>query len=112
MDCHRCANLKYDGCAYGRCSHPSHVDVRFSLKEARERSKNGIRPYNKQICPDFVMKKKCSNCWYWTRGMYFADGETPAIKGFCSLSISKTGEVCELWRAGRTSWKKKQGENA
>ena len=102
MDCHRCENLQYGGCPYGRCVHPGHKDVKFFRK------KGAPRPYNKQICPDFRMKKRCSNCRYWERGEYFADGNTPAKKGRCSLRCQKEGKICRLWKPGKTSWKKRR----
>jgi len=101
MDCHRCENLRYDGCPYGRCIHKGHQDVRL------QRKRGGVRPYNKQICPDFVLKKRCSNCRYWLRGEYFSDGKTPAKKGRCSLRCVERGKNCPLWKQGRTSWKKR-----
>lgn len=91
MDCHRCEFIRYDGCRYGRCSHAGHSDVRFVRS-----GKGSARPYNMQICPDFRLRKRCSNCRYWKRGRYFADGNTPAEKGRCSLEIS--GGVCPLWK--------------
>lgn len=91
MDCHRCVNIRYDGCRYGRCSHPGHKDVVLEIKK-------GARPYNKQICPDFEVRKRCSNCKYWARGKYFADGRTPAKKGRCSLDICNTGIPCRIWK--------------
>lgn len=101
MDCHRCEYIRYDGCHYGRCSHVGHSDVVLLP------GKDGKRPYNKQICADFRLKKKCSNCRYWIRGEYFCDGKTPARKGRCSLDIFGTGSTCELWKAGKTSWRKR-----
>ena len=68
----------------------------------------GKRKYNRQICPDFVMKKRCSNCKYWIRGRYFADGATPATKGRCSLKISRLEGVCPVWGAGSTSSRKRK----
>ena len=102
MDCHRCRNITYAGCRYGRCSHPGHRDVFFSSEKGRKRK------YNKQICPDFVMKRRCSNCKYWKRGRYFADGMTPAEKGSCSLRISRAAEECPMWGAGPTSSSKRK----
>ena len=102
MDCHRCANLRYAGCRYGRCSHPGHQDVVLTLKKG-ERSK-----YSRKICPDFVMKKLCSNCKYWIRGRYFADGITPATKGRCSLKILRSADECPMWGAGPTSSRKRK----
>lgn len=108
MDCHRCENLRYDGCPYGRCSHPGHSDVRLEIGQGRE---EGRRPYNRQVCPDFRLKRRCSNCKYWERGRYFSDGKTPAAKGKCSLDIPSSqmsGGICELWSAGPTSGKRRR----
>lgn len=102
MDCHRCENLIYSGCRYGRCSHPGHRDVVLRIGNGAK------RPYNRQICADFVMKKRCSNCKYWIRGKYFADGMTPAAKGSCSLRISRDGSECQVWRAGPTSSRRRK----
>ena len=110
MDCHRCIYLRYDGCSYGHCVHRGHQDVKFSLKEAESLRAEGRRPYNRQICRDFVMKKRCSNCKYWIRGSYFRDGATPAVKGRCSLRCKERGKDCELWRQGPTSWRKMAGD--
>lgn len=110
MDCHRCIHIRYDGCKYGRCSHRGHGDVRLSIEDAKRRAKDGRRDYNRQICPDFVMRRRCSNCKYWFRGRYFADGKTPAGKGRCSLGIDKCAEECPIWKAGPTSWKKRRGK--
>lgn len=103
MDCHRCEFLRYDGCPYGRCTHHGHPDVRLSREEARARAESGKRDYNRQICPDFVLKKRCANCRYWRRGRYFADGKTPATKGHCSLRVQERGKDCPLWAHGPTS---------
>lgn len=103
MDCHRCEYLQYGGCPYGRCAHPGHSDVRLFRRKPGEE-----RPYNKQICPDFRLKKRCSNCRYWERGEYFADGSTPSKKGHCSLRCRKDGVICRLWKPGKTSWKKRR----
>ena len=103
MDCHRCENIRYGGCPYGRCIHPGHQDVRLS----RKRPEGSERPYNMQICPDFRMKKRCSNCKYWIRGAYYSDGVTPAKKGRCSLRCKEIGKECPLWKQGPTSWRKK-----
>jgi len=106
MDCHRCERVSYAGCRYGRCSHPGHKDVVLKL------TKGAKRAYNKQICPDFVMKRRCSNCRYWKRGRYFADGVTPATKGRCSLDILREASECPMWKAGPTSSRKrKETEN-
>jgi len=102
MDCHRCENLTYAGSRYGRCSHPGHRDVVLRL------SGEGKRKYNKQFCAEFVMKKRCSNCKYWERGRYFADGITPATKGRCSLKILMSAEECPMWGAGSTSSRKRK----
>ncbi len=102
MDCHRCEHIRYDGCRYGRCSHVGHSDVRI------EPGKDGKRPYNKMICPDFKLRRKCSNCKYWLRGKYFADGKTPASKGRCSLNILTEGLCCKMWRKGNTSPKNRK----
>lgn len=103
MDCHRCENLRYSGSRYGRCSHVGHQDVVIS------RGTGGARPYNREICPDFVLRRRCSNCRYWVRGKYFADGKTPATKGRCSLDILYTGVApCAVWRQGPTSSRKKK----
>ena len=102
MDCHRCEHIRYDGCRYGRCSHVGHSDVRI------EPGKDGKRPYNKMICPDFKLRRKCSNCKYWLRGRYFADGKTPASKGRCSLKILTGGLCCKMWRKGNTSPKNRK----
>lgn len=109
MDCHRCENLRYGGCSGGRCVHPGHKDVKFVRRKAGDNSPDRKeRPYNKQICPDFKLKKLCSNCRYWERGEYFADGETPSRKGRCSLRCQKDGKVCRIWKPGKTSWKKRR----
>lgn len=107
MDCHRCIYLRYDGCPYGRCSHSGHSDVRFSKEDLKKRASEGTRTYNKMICPDFKMKRRCSNCRYWVRGEYFADGKTPAKKGRCSLRVVVPGDKCPIWEQGKTSWKKR-----
>lgn len=106
MDCHRCVYLKYDGCNYGRCTHSGHRDVRLSRAEARKRAESGKRDYNRQICTDFKLRRKCSNCKHWVRGCYYGDGKTPARKGRCSLRILERGADCPLWKQGPTSWKK------
>ena len=106
MDCHRCKYLRYDGCRYGRCSHPGHQDVRFILKH--NRGPNSKRPYSREVCKEFVLRRKCSNCINWVRGKYFADGMTPATKGRCKLMVcERNGEDCPLWELGPTSWRKK-----
>lgn len=105
MDCHRCIHVRYDGCRYGRCSHPGHKDVKLS------KCQGGERKYNKQICPDFRLRKRCSNCRYWIRGRYFSDGATPAAKGKCSLRILREAEDCPMWKAGPTSSKKRKGKS-
>lgn len=99
MDCHRCIHVRYDGCHYGRCSHAGHSDV--ILVRGGDK-----RPYNRQVCSDFVLRKRCSNCKYWVRGIYFADGKTPSEKGRCSLRCRDDGKTCKLWKQGNTSWKK------
>lgn len=100
MDCHRCMNIRYDGASYGRCSLPGHRDVVL---------KRGAGGYNRQICPDFVLRKKCSNCRHWERGEYFADGKTPASKGSCRLRIEGVGAgPCSMWGQGRTKWRKRR----
>ena len=108
MDCHRCVHLKYSGCPYGRCTHPGHLDVVFVPKSKRSGEAEGKRPYSREICPDFKLRKKCSNCKHWKRGEYFADGMTPAKKGGCSLRLKECGPDCPLWKQGPTSWKKKR----
>lgn len=102
MDCHRCEYIRYAGCRYGRCSHKGHVDVVLVA------GRDGKRPYNRQICPDFKLRKKCSNCIHWIRGEYFSDGITPAKKGRCKFGYSdKSGASCPYWKLSkRTSWKK------
>lgn len=106
MDCHRCENIRYDGNPYGHCIHRGHPDV--VLKKGKGGSKSGSRPYNRQICPDFVIRKRCSNCAYWERGEYFRDGRTPASKGKCSLKIvERNGHDCPLWKPGPTKWRRK-----
>jgi len=112
MDCHRCENLRYDGCHYGRCIHKGHGDVLLSRREARKRAEAGQRDYNRQICPDFKLKKRCSNCKYWIRGAYFGDGKTPAKKGRCSLRIVLSCEYCPLWSLGKTKWVKRRPEES
>lgn len=104
MDCHRCVFLKYDGCRYGRCTHQAHLDVKFVLKS--QRKNKGSRPYSREICKEFILKKKCSNCKKWIRGEYFADGKTPSKRGRCSLRLMERGEDCPLWEIGPTSWRK------
>ena len=109
MDCHRCQHLRYFGGACSRCTHRGHKDVVFSRYEAKR------KPYNRQICPDFKLKKRCANCTHWNRGEYFADGRTPAKKGKCMFGIvERNGEDCPMWEQNKkTSWKKrKQGEKA
>jgi len=106
MDCHRCKFLKYDGCRYGRCTHQCHPDVKFVPKS--QRKEGSSRPYSREICKDFRLRKKCSNCKKWIRGEYFADGKTPAKKGRCSLRLIERGEDCPLWAPGPTSWKKRR----
>lgn len=101
MDCHRCQNIVYSGCKYGRCSLPGHQDVHLEI------ARDGPRRYNKQICPDFKQRRRCSNCAYWLRGEYFADGKTPSRKGRCSLKIKPEDGKCRLWRQGKTSWRKR-----
>lgn len=101
MDCHRCIHIKYDGCRYGRCASGRHPDV--VIKKTAEGDK---RSYNKMICPDFVLRKRCSNCFYWKRGKYFSDGKTPAEKGRCSLRCQERHEDCPIWRPGSTSSRK------
>lgn len=108
MDCHRCENLRYAGCRYGRCSHRGHLDVVLKLEKGAGRK----RPYNRQICPDFVMRKRCSNCLYWRRGKYFADGKTPATTGRCSLNVGTDAAACAMWRKGPTSSSKKTDGSA
>lgn len=105
MDCHRCEYLSYGGCPYGRCTHKGHKDVKFIRRKG---AKGSERPYNKQICLDFKLKRLCSNCRYWIRGEYFADGNTPSKKGRCSLRCQKDGKICRLWKPGKTSWKKRE----
>lgn len=105
MDCHRCIFIKYNGCRYGRCTHPGHPDVKFVPKE--QRSADISRPYSREICKDFCLRKKCSNCKKWIRGQYFADGKTPAVRGRCSLRLVERGEDCPQWEIGPTSWKKR-----
>lgn len=107
MDCHRCIFLRHDGAPYGHCVHRGHGDVVFSREAARQRAKEGVRVYNKQICPDFVLKRRCSNCVNWVRGEYFADGVTPAVKGHCSLARAKQID-CPEWAPGPTSWRKRR----
>lgn len=103
MDCHRCKHIRYDGCRYGRCSHRGHLDVVLSP------GSDGNRPYNRQICPDFDLRRRCSNCAHWIRGEYFADGMTPARKGMCDLGNDVSGRVCPEWKLStKTSWKKKK----
>ena len=106
MDCHRCKNIRYDGNPYGRCALPGHQDV---VLRRRGRDEAGTqRPYNRQVCPDFVMRRRCSNCAYWSRGEYFRDGKTPSRKGKCSLRIvERDGHDCPLWKRGQTRWKKR-----
>lgn len=108
MDCHRCMNLKYAGCSYGKCSHPGHSDVVFVPKAKREKEGTYVRPYSREICPDFRLRKRCANCKHWKRGEYFADGRTPAKKGRCSLRLIQCGADCPLWKKGPTSWKKRK----
>lgn len=101
MNCHRCKNLVYCGCPYGRCGHPGHKDVTL------RRSQDGKRKYNRKICPDFELRKSCSNCAHWIRGRYFADGKTPSRKGRCSLDILYSGGApCGKWEQGPTSWRR------
>lgn len=100
MDCHRCAFLRYDGSPYGHCTHSGHKDVVFSVEDRKKRVKDGVRPYDRRICPDFLVKRRCSNCKYWIRGRYFADGRTPASKGRCSLRCDEIGGGCPMWRSG------------
>jgi len=102
MDCHRCEYVRYDGCSYGHCVHRGHKDVILCAGP-----KGGKRRYNMDICPDFKLKKRCSNCKYWTRGKYFADGRTPARKGRCSLRCVEAGGDCPLWKKRSASGRKK-----
>lgn len=104
MDCHRCIHISYSGCRYGRCSHPGHRNV------VLRRGEDGSRPYNRMICQDFEIRKRCSNCAFWVRGKYYADGNTPADKGGCSLRISRKADECPMWKAGPTSSRNKQGK--
>ena len=99
MDCHSCEFLSYAGCRYGRCTHSGHRDVVLAKGDGRP----GHRSYNKQVCKDFAKKKRCSNCMYWKRGKYFADGKTPAERGRCSLDLEELGRNCIMWKQGRTS---------
>ena len=108
MDCHNCEHLGYSGCPYGRCMHPGHQDVRFSRADAKKRREEGNRAYNRQICPDFSLKKRCSNCANWTRGHYFSDGMTPAAKGCCTLGREANGGSCPKWKPGKTSWRRRE----
>ena len=112
MDCHRCQNLRYDGSPYGRCIHRGHRDVVFSREDARKRAKEGVRVYNKQICPDFKLKRRCANCSHWKRGEYFADGITPARKGECLFGIvGRSGDDCPMWeQSKKTSWRKNRNK--
>lgn len=100
MDCHRCVYLRYGGCPH--CTHRGHRDV--VLRRGDE------RPYNRMLCKDFVMKKRCSNCKYWKRGRYFADGTTPAARGKCSLGLAEHALVCPMWAQGRTSGRRKESK--
>lgn len=106
MDCHNCEHLRYDGCHYGRCVHRNHRNVSFSREKSKALAKNGFRVYNRETCPDFILKKRCANCKYWKRGRYFADGKTPAEKGRCSLRVIERGKDCPLWTKGSTTTKK------
>lgn len=109
MDCHRCYYLRYDGCRYGRCTHPFHPDVRMVPKS--QRKEGAPRPYNREICLEFKLVRKCSNCRHWIRGEYFADGRTPATKGHCALRCMERGAECPVWEIGPTSWKKRGKNN-
>ena len=109
MDCHRCCHIRYDGVKYGRCSHPDHLDVKFIPKSKRVERR--FRPYNMQICKDFKLVRKCSNCKNWIRGEYYNDGVTPAKKGRCSLRCFERGADCPLWEIGPTSWVKRVKKN-
>jgi len=100
MDCHRCSHLRYDGSRYGRCSLPQHAGVRFTPKSQRM---GEPRPYSRETCPDFSLRRSCPNCRYWSRGEYFADGVTPARKGACTLDVRKSASECPLWSGGRAS---------
>ena len=106
MDCHRCVHLRYDGSRYGRCSLPQHSRVRFTPKSQRG---GEPRPYSREECPDFAIRRRCSNCRYWARGEYFADGVTPARKGSCTLDVPRDASDCPLWSKGPTSWRKGGG---
>ena len=106
MDCRRCKHVRYDGCRHGRCSHSGHLGVVLSP------GKDGKRPYNRQICPDFEIRARCSNCIHWIRGEYFSDGMTPARKGRCDVGNDVSGGICPGWKIStKTSWRKrKKGE--
>lgn len=106
MDCHRCIHIRYDGSHYGRCSHWGHGDVVCS------KGTGGARPYNRQICLDFVVRRRCSNCVNWERGAYFADGSTPSVKGRCMLGLCHRPDECPHWKQGRTSWRKRKNTSA
>ena len=101
MDCRRCIYVAYNGCPH--CTHPGHRDVVIPRRNGRS---DGSRPYSREICKDFVLRRKCSNCLNWIRGEYFADGVTPATKGKCRLRCQERGEDCPLWEPGKTSWRK------
>lgn len=112
MDCHRCIHIKYAGCRYGRCDCPGHSGI------VLVKSRSGRRSYNNLICPDFVMRRRCSNCVHWKRGEYFADNKTPATKGCCTLgNVISNGGPCPDWKQNKkTSWNKskrieEKGEN-
>jgi hypothetical protein len=72
--------------------------VVFIFKKDRKGKGSRKRPYNKGVCEDFKMIRKCSLCRYWERGKYHRDGKTPSVKGRCILSIcSLDGNGCPMW---------------
>ncbi len=95
MDCRNCIYIRYGGCSH--CSHPGHSGM--SIVSCAGRRKE----YDRRICPDFTLRKRCSNCKYWKRGEYFMDGKTPSRKGYCSLGLSAGAGKCQIWGRGKTT---------
>lgn len=97
MDCHRCEFIRYDGHRYGHCAHPGHSDVKFVMR--KNRPADSKRPYSKLVCNEFRLRRRCSNCARWVRGKYFSDGETPSVKGHCSLGNAYSIDGCPDWES-------------
>lgn len=106
MDCHNCVYIRYSGSSYGRCTCPGHQDVVFSKEAKEKRKRDGKRVYSRQICNEFKLRQRCSNCMHWVRGKYFADGKTPSAKGYCNLGNYTDYNLCPCWKL------KKSGKRA